>query len=284
MLISVVIASRNEGENLTRTVESIRRTQTEWPYEIVIADDCDEGSVRTIDGARIVRTPARGYAGARNLGARASNGEVLVFADAHIDVSPNWLDELIWVMETYKAGAVTPCVRDLGDTDGMIGCGMTLASLTRTDWNPRQEEPQETPLLSGACYAVRADAFRRVGGYEESFRGYGCNDEELSIKLWLNGFSLYTCPRTCVAHKFRDQAPYRIPWTDAIYNKLYLALCHYGDERVARLKEEQALFLGADTLYHEVFTPENIQTVRIQSFARRVHSDDWFFRRFGLEL
>jgi glycosyltransferase involved in cell wall biosynthesis len=88
--VSVVIAAYNRGPRIAPTLDSVL-AQTERPAEVIVVDDCSPD--RTGDwveahypGVRVVR-PERngGTSAARNLGARAATGTVLVFLD-HDDV------------------------------------------------------------------------------------------------------------------------------------------------------------------------------------------------------
>ncbi len=304
---SIIIASRNEGPMLKQTIDFIRRAPTHMPYEIIAVDDASTDDsfawIRTADAPQLrsAQTASRGIVAARNLGASLATGDMLVFCDAHIDVEPYWLDELARVMDVCSAAAVTPAFKNL-DHDNPIHqrmllyaaarsaniqyrmCGRTFDKLSTLAWMPRNDAPFETPVVAGGCWAVRAEVFRAVGGYEAAFRGYGGEEEEISLKLWLRGYTLYATPLTCVAHQFRFSAPYTIQMTDVLHNRLYTALCHYKNERVSRLMEEQKHLELAKAAYDTVFTPENIEKIRHDRFARRVRDDDWFFAHFGLDL
>ncbi len=304
---SIIIPSRNEGPMLKQTIGFIRRAPTRLPYEIIAVDDgSTDGSFAWIHDAdapdlRLAQTASRGIVAARNLGASLATGDMLVFCDAHIDVEPYGLDEFARVMDVYGAAAVMPAFKDL-DHDNPIHrrmllyaaarsahiqrkmCGRTFDKLSTLAWMPWSDEPFETPVLAGGCWAVRAEVFRAVGGYEAAFRGYGGEEEEISLKLWLRGHTLYATPLTCVAHQFRFSPPYTIQMSDVLHNRLYTALCHYKDERVRRLMEEQRDPDRARAAYDEVFTPKNIEEIRLDRFARRVRDDDWFFAHFGLDL
>ncbi len=304
---SIIIPSRNEGPMLKQTIDFIRRTPTHLPYEIIAVDDgSTDGSFAWISACdapqlRLAQTASRGIVAARNLGASLATGDMLVFCDAHIDVEPYWLDEFVRVMDVYGAAAVTPAFKNLDHDNPLYRrmllyaaahsakiqyrmCGRTFHKLSSLAWMPRNDAPFETPVLAGGCWAVRTEVFRAVDGYEEAFRGYGGEEEEISLKLWLRGYTLYATPLTCVAHQFRFSAPYTIQLADVLHNRLYTALCHFDDGRVQRLLAEQKQPECALAAYDEVFTPENIEKVRLDRFAKRVRDDDWFFAHFGLDL
>lgn len=303
---SVIIASRNEGSMLRQTIDFIRRSPARLPYEIIAVDDgSDDESFSWLASdsgdIRYTKTPGLGIVPARNCGAKLAGGDMLVFCDAHIDVEPYWLDELARVLTELGADGVSPAFRDLdhdnplynpfkmletarSSQENPIKCGRSFRRLTETFWMHIQDAPFETPILSGACWAVRSEVFWAVGGYEGAFRGYGGEEEEISLQLWLNGYKLYATPYTCVFHQFRMMPSYRIDPAAFFRNRMITALCHYNKARVRRLLAEHANSVPIQIAYAEVFTPENIERLRLPRFARRKYDDDWYFKRFGLEL
>src|SRR5258707_8329413 len=92
--ISVVIVSRNEGCNLRRTVQQLQATSPVSSEIIVVDDGSTDGSTDFVSSfetaVRLVRTNCVGVTKARNYGATQSHGEVIVFADAHIDAPSGW--------------------------------------------------------------------------------------------------------------------------------------------------------------------------------------------------
>ncbi|MDL2206763.1 glycosyltransferase [Eubacteriales bacterium OttesenSCG-928-N13] len=308
--VSIVIASRNEGQLLRRTLDSMQAAANDTSYEIIVVDDgSTDGSCDFLrrEGhpypARLLESGGVGLAPARNLGAAAANGDHLVICDAHIDVPPHWLDQLLHVLQQEDADAVCPAIVDMPMADARIDvmrmnvakqakenrmCGRTMDSLCSMRWLAPQDNSFYVPVICGGCFAIKRSAWEAVGGYESAFRGYGYDEEELSIKLWTSGFALKADPNTVVHHRFRRFAPYAIRSDDVIHNLLYLAMRHYSDARVERLMQ-QLLERGEDgiiaqRMYPKVFTPENIKTKREAYQKSRLHSDDWFFDAFHLPL
>src|SRR5687768_17006528 len=92
--ISVVVVSRNEGEHLRRTIENLEDTLPDSGNVIVVDDGSTDGSAdylaRRRGRVRLVRSEALGVTRARNLGARKTRGQIIVFADAHLHLLPHW--------------------------------------------------------------------------------------------------------------------------------------------------------------------------------------------------
>jgi len=110
MRVSVVIPARNEARNLRAVVEVVLAQAVGHDLEIIVIDDGSSDGTAAIAeaaGARVVRSasvggPRGGNPGAaRNLGARESLGEVIIFLDADCLPQDGWLDRLL---EAHGAG------------------------------------------------------------------------------------------------------------------------------------------------------------------------------------
>lgn len=97
--ISVVVISRNEGNELKRTVENFDDTLPPGGEIIVIDDGSTDGSASTVAKRRgrikLHRVDGYGVARARNFGARQARGDVIVYADAHLRLEPYWWRPMI---------------------------------------------------------------------------------------------------------------------------------------------------------------------------------------------
>src|SRR5580698_2720921 len=92
--ISVVVISRNEGMELKHTVENLDATLPAGSDIVVVDDGSTDGSAALVakrrGRVRLYRVENYGVARARNLGAKQSRGDVIVYADAHLRLKPGW--------------------------------------------------------------------------------------------------------------------------------------------------------------------------------------------------
>jgi glycosyltransferase involved in cell wall biosynthesis len=130
--VSVVIPSYNEGENLVDTVRCILDYASYEDFEIVVVDDgSTDGSGERVtrlfgsDGqTHVLRTPGLGVAGARNLGAQAAQGDILIFLDAHSYTPPGWMTALISPLADPQVGMVGPAFASLQHGNDVQGLGV----------------------------------------------------------------------------------------------------------------------------------------------------------------
>jgi dolichol-phosphate mannosyltransferase len=105
LLLSVVIPTKNEQENVAPLVERIHAALRGLPYEIVFVDDSDDETPQAILGlagsypvrliARSGKERSGGLAGAVVEGMKRSEGEYICVLDADLQHPPDQIPELI---------------------------------------------------------------------------------------------------------------------------------------------------------------------------------------------
>lgn len=175
-----------------RLVELLGGLPTDLPVVVVDNSDTDDGShdlVAARPGSRYLRGGGVGYARAANLGARASQADVLVFANPDLRPSAGQVRQL--VDDVLASPGTASSAALLVDADGVaeIGAGgweptplralvhaaglhklLPRAGLYAT---PVVGEPLAVDWTCGGLMAVRRDAFWRLGGFTEEFYVYG---------------------------------------------------------------------------------------------------------------
>ncbi len=178
--VSVLIPARDEAANIERCVRAaLGGSQT--PDEVLVYDDAStDGTGRIV--ARIAAEDARvrllpgpalpaGWVGkphACHHLARAATGDMLVFADADVTLSPTGLARLGSVFERYDADLVTAGLRQRTGTfaERLV---IPLLHLTYLAWLPlplvwRLRDPRFL-VANGQLLAVRRAAYEAAGGW-----------------------------------------------------------------------------------------------------------------------
>ena len=286
--LSVIIISRNEGKFLQRTVENFEATLPARSEIIVVDDDSTDGSAGFLaqrrPRVRLLRTPAIGVARARNLGARRSSGEVLLFADAHLTLPVGWCEPLLEVLEDPAVGGVAPGIRGMTPLH-QPGYGLRFRGpAMEVTWKarkPRHASP--APILPGCALAMRRTVFECPGGsWDEGLLQRGNVDNEISVRLWLLGYRLMVVPEVMVRHRFRKNSPFPVGWPQYLHNRLRLAFVHFNDERLT-------LCIGALRAYPgfgealRLVTESDVAARRRLILSLRTKDDDWYFSKFRLD-
>ncbi len=161
MRVSIVTTSKGRLHHIRDTVPRMLACGVD---EVVVVDyGCPDGTgdwvERHCPGARVLRVtddPGFCLPRARNLGARATQGDWIAFVDGDVQVGAGWGD---WMRRHLRAGHFYRA----GPIDG-----------TRH------------PETWGTAICARRD-WEAVGGYDEVFRGWGGEDFDLYLQLRQNG-------------------------------------------------------------------------------------------------
>lgn len=95
---SIIIPSYNEGEDIRLSIESA--INQKYPdKEILVVDDSSDNTPEIIKeyanrGARLINGYRKGCCGARNLGIKEANGDVIVLLNGDVVLPPDFLDKI----------------------------------------------------------------------------------------------------------------------------------------------------------------------------------------------
>ncbi|HLJ60073.1 MAG TPA: glycosyltransferase [bacterium] len=194
MEISVVIPTFNSRDVLRRTIaELTAQTFPKNAYEIVIADDgSTDGTAAMVADAqrgpvavRYVAQPNVGRSAARNRGARAARGRLLLFMDADVWATPTLLAAH---HAHYPAGVRRLGVqgRALTHPDARVNTFMRAREIT-PDLSMRRRHNLSPVHIITRNFSVLRSEFDEVGGFDEGFTGYGWEDIELAMRMQARG-------------------------------------------------------------------------------------------------
>ncbi len=287
-LFSIILPVKNEGPHIKMTVDSLLENKDGLPYEIIVVDDgSSDGccsflgdSHYALPNLLLITTGGLGAANARNAGAAPARGEILIFCDAHVRVPNRWLRKMERNFMIKTVAGLSPAIASLTDPQA-AGYGQTWNRRLEPKWLPKPGDITMAPLLPGGCQAFRREAFEKVGGYDRGFRVWGREDEEISLKMWLFGYSLYVDPDITVLHLFRPSHPYPVTTDHVNHNFLRMACSHFGEGRLAAAFALAGGRPGFERLLASVCLSD-VWPQRADYLARRRRDDDWYMNRFGI--
>jgi glycosyltransferase involved in cell wall biosynthesis len=182
MRISVILPAKNEAEGLQRTLPVLRERFPD--AEVIVVDDGSTDATAGVaagHGARVLSSPySMGNGAAIKRGARAANGDILVFMDADGQHDPGLIQQLLDKLDAGFDMAV-----GARDSSGQANAGRGAANAFYNRLASWMTGHRIADLTSG-FRAVRADRFREF------------------LHLLPNGFSY---PTTCTMAFFRSAYP-----------------------------------------------------------------------------
>jgi GT2 family glycosyltransferase len=160
------------------------------------------------EGVRVLRAEHNGGFGAGcNLGARATEADVLVFLNPDTVARPGAVAALAAALEDEEVGVVQARLRLL-DRPDTLNSGGNVLHLSGLAWPGGYGEPadavtarEEIAYASGAAVAVRAELFHELGGFTEELFLYQ-EDLELSWRARLAGRRVIVDPAADVLHEY----------------------------------------------------------------------------------
>jgi GT2 family glycosyltransferase len=165
--------------------------------------------------------PNRGPAAARNRGASAAAGEILIFVDSDVVVDPPALKQIVDLLEaTPGVSAVFGAYNEAPAHAGFLSQYRNLAH----SFVHQQANPEAQTFWAGLG-AVRRQAFAAVGGFDERFPNPSVEDIDLGYRLRAAGYRIRLDHRIRGCHlkrwtffkSIRIDIWYRgIPWTQLL--------------------------------------------------------------------
>jgi glycosyltransferase involved in cell wall biosynthesis len=275
---SLIITSHNEGDNLRKTVFSLLKHTNLVEYELLLIDDgSDDHSFDFLEAApfsemanlrRMRFNPAKGLIYSRHAGAKAAQGEVLAFLDAHLALPNCWLNGLLTGLERWgPLAVVTPDIAGL-DPDTWTperSTGKIVAVDERFDmvWQPAAYPSGIVPIVLGCCWILSRRLYFQVGGFDTGLQRWGCENIDIGLKVYAIGGACLLEPAVLVGHLFRKTFPYPVNFEQVNYNKLRVGYVHLPAGSFMRLCDRLAKQPGFPSAYRQMLSnlPE-LQTLR----------------------
>lgn len=199
MKVSVAVPAYNAEKTINACLAAlVGQTYPQGLREIIVVDDGSTDSTPDIVGrypVKLIRQSNKGPASARNAGAKASTGEIIMFTDSDCVPEPDWIGQML---KPFADPAVCAAKGAYKSNQPQL-----TARFSQVEFEERFE------LLKKAGYIDMVDtysaAFRRevffgAGGFDESFPAANNEDTDLSYKLSLAGKKMTFNPDAIVYH------------------------------------------------------------------------------------
>lgn len=216
-ILSIIVLNWNLGQMTQECLASIRAHTQNVAYEIIVVDNGSEPHEKTIvraacrlHDARLIELNQNLFFGeANNIGAEAARGDVILFLNNDVLVTPGYIAPLLHMLATaHRVGAVGAELRypdgRLQEAGGYVRQdGWTIRhGLARTPANILSKPGGHiVDYCSAACLLIRRDVFLAAGGFDPLFDPGYFEDVDLMLRLRAAGLYTYCCAGTSVIHR-----------------------------------------------------------------------------------
>jgi len=202
---SVIIPTYKRPLQLAKCLESI--THLDYPktnFEVIVVDDGSKIPPEELVNSYLDRLNIRlftqvnaGPAGARNTGAEKAKGEFLAFTDDDCEPEQNWLQAF---EKEFKR-----------DSEIFLG-GYTINTLPQNPYSTASQElinylysyynsdPNNATFFASNNIAVRADLFRKLGGFDVTTLRATAEDREICDRWIHNGYKMTYTTEAIIFH------------------------------------------------------------------------------------
>jgi len=223
--LSVIVPVFNGRLQLPRCLEALRTSEF-TDFEVIVVDDCSTDNTPQIVErfrARYLRTPRNiGPGGGRNLGVRDARGEILVFVDADVVVTPGTLGR---IAADFDADPDLAAV--FGSYDEAPAWSDFLSQYKNLMHHyVHQIASERASTFWCGCGAMRKEVFLQFGGFDTArYPHPSIEDIDLGLRLFKAGRKLLLDKTIQVKHLkkwtvrglLRADIAYRaIPWSRLI--------------------------------------------------------------------
>lgn len=235
--ISVVICTYNRDEYLERTLNNLNNINYD-DFEVIVVngpsiDRTSEILQEYITRIKIVSNSKANLSVSRNMGIRASSGDVVAFIDDDAIPEANWLDQ---ISEVYKEGETVGGVG--GRVYGPGGDHFQFHNGIINVWGEadvKRELPGEYiqpintyyNILMGVNSTFSRKYLIEIGGFDEYYEYYH-DESDVCVRLIKAGFPVLHHQEAFVHHEFAKshirETNYKLNWYPIVKNTVYFGI------------------------------------------------------------
>jgi len=208
-LVSILIASFMRAELLEMGLESIKKQNLTYPYEIIVLNDGIEDKTQDVCDKyandlpiRYVFTGQRNKNGlvwripgyAINIGIQLARGEFIILTEAEMGyLDPNTLNNLITPLTYNKNYIVVPHgkIDDKGEATKIYKQKGLIPP-------PIYNQLDDLSVVFPFTIALSKEKFMDIGGYDEDFTGISHDDADIALRLMGSGGKYVQIPQRVV--------------------------------------------------------------------------------------
>ena len=222
MKTAVIVTSYCRRDALNLILQSVVN-QTEMPEEVIVADDGSGPDVRSLIDYWSGRLPLTSIwqadlefraARARNLAVVKAKGDHLIFIDGDCVLPPDFVKTHRRLITDRKMVSGGRFLINSLDTKALVTSGKVDENLCFRDIKflklplglLRDLAPRSWRQVRTCNLGIMKSDFMNVGGFDESYQGWGREDSDLVVRMIKNGVKVRSARfAACVSHLHHDE-------------------------------------------------------------------------------
>ncbi len=196
---SVIIPAYNSMATIQASIEAVLGQVYDGETELIVVDDGSvdgtAGIVQHYPKARYIYQKNQGPASARNRGALEASGDILIFTDSDCCPEQGWVRGMSEAFRDESVGVAA-------GSYGIANPHEPLARIIHKEIRFRHLNlMSKYPKAFGSYnFAIRTELFRRLNGFNASYRRASGEDNDLSYRVLQSGLKILFLKNMCVAH------------------------------------------------------------------------------------
>ena len=284
--VTIGICVKNCEKSVGETIKSV--SDQDFPdehMEIIFVDDGSQDNTLTIIEkcassisipSRVFHTAWKGIGHARNVVIDYAFGDYIVWVDGDMILARDFIRKLANFMEEHPEIAAAKGKQALESGSNLLGTLETYGRAATRMVDYESEKSFTKSLGTGGCI-YRVEVLRKVGKFDENFRGYG-EDFDLELRIKRAGYSFST-----VNSEFKDYERYGLSWKN-LWSRYMLRgfYSHYFlHKNVGLIKHYKTLppvaFLSGFVYAHRLFKVTRQNVVFLLPFPYGFKMVAWYF-------
>ena len=206
--ISVVIGTRNHGNSVQSTLETVLANDYA-AFDVTVVDQSENDQTqlavtRYLCDPRVhyIRTATKGLARGQNIGVSAARGELIAITDDDCHAPPGWLKNVAAALEYDRRigvvlGNVLPAEHDRRT-------GFVQSYVRAEPFTAHSVRDKHFVEGIGANLAFRRSLWRELSGIDEMLGSgtplYAAEETDFVIRALLKGYWVYETPEVSIVH------------------------------------------------------------------------------------
>lgn len=228
-VISIIIVTWNGLHHLKQYLPSLFKTEF-TDFEVIIADNASDDETlswikKNFPVCKIASLEKNfGYAGGNNRAAKIAEGDILLFLNNDVEVTPQWLEPVVKAFNEPDTAVVQPKIRSVRNRDKFeyagagggyidwLGYPFCRGRIFDTVEDDQGQYNDRTSIFwaSGAAFAIRKEVFNDLGGFDSDFE-FHMEEIDLCWRTLKSGYNVLYEPESVVYHYGGGSMPENTP-------------------------------------------------------------------------